>query len=70
MKKRFYEGLILFFSILKWFFLSSIIGVIVGFSTTIFLKLLNLSIEFTNSFSFYFLLLPIAFFYVSLLQNI
>jgi len=62
MKKRFYEGLILFFSILKWFFLSSIIGVIVGFSTTIFLKLLNLSIEFTNSFSFYFLLLPIAFF--------
>lgn len=62
MKKIFYEELILFFSILKWFFLSSIIGVIVGLSTTIFLKLLNLSIEFTNSFSFYFLLLPISFF--------
>lgn len=62
MKKRFYEGLILLYSILKWFFLSSIIGVIVGVSTTIFLKLLNLSIGFANHFSLYYLSLPVVFF--------
>lgn len=62
MKKRFIESLILVFSILKWFVLSTIIGVIVGCSTTIFLKLLNLSIKLTNQFSLYFLFLPVAFF--------
>lgn len=62
MKKRFFEGLILLFSILKWLILSTIIGIIVGFSTTVFLKLLNWSIELTNNYSYYFLLLPVAFF--------
>ncbi|MGC8765520.1 MAG: chloride channel protein [Brevinematia bacterium] len=62
MKKRFYESLLLLYSTIKWLVLSTIIGIIVGLSTTVFLKLLNISIKFTGRFSFYFFFLPLAFF--------
>jgi len=62
MKKKIFEQIVLLYSIIKWFILATIIGIIVGLSTTIFLKLLNLSINFTNNFYFYFLLLPVVFF--------
>lgn len=66
MKMRISEQTILFLSIIKWIFLATIIGVIVGLSTTGFLKLLNLSTEYTGHFPYTFLFLPVTFFLSSL----
>ncbi|MDD3050656.1 MAG: chloride channel protein [Candidatus Cloacimonetes bacterium] len=62
MKKRLIEQTVIFFSILKWIILATFVGAIVGVSTTIFLKLLHLSIDTTNNYSLTFLFLPFAFF--------
>ena len=62
MKKRLKEESVIFISIFKWLVLASIIGIIVGLSTTLFLKVLNLSTAYTSQFSLYFLLLPFAMF--------
>ncbi|MEZ7890154.1 MAG: chloride channel protein [Candidatus Wallbacteria bacterium] len=60
-RKKIAEETILFFSILKWVLLSTIIGAIVGAASTIFLKILNWSISFREEFPNYFLLMPLAF---------
>ena len=52
----------MFFTILRWFVLATIIGVIVGLATTAFLKVLNWSIALTSQYPYYFVLLPIALF--------
>jgi len=62
MRRRFTEEVILFISIIKWVFLASIIGVVVGLSTTLFLKILNWSRILGERQPYYFLLLPIALF--------
>ena len=62
MKRRIKEETILVISVVKWVFLASVIGIIVGLSTTIFLKALNWSIAFTHQQPFYFYFLPIALF--------
>jgi len=62
MKSRILESSVLFISISKWIFLASCVGVMVGFSTTVFLKLLGLGIASASGFKYYFLLLPFAFF--------
>ncbi|HOM26013.1 MAG TPA: chloride channel protein [bacterium] len=62
MKRKLEETTILFISTVKWSFLATIVGIGVGISTTIFLKVLNLSIYLTNRYSYYYLFLPIAFF--------
>jgi H+/Cl- antiporter ClcA len=62
MRKKVVEGSVLFISILKWLFLATCIGVIVGISTAVFLKLLNISISSAARFQYYFLLLPAALF--------
>ncbi|HAM51531.1 MAG TPA: voltage-gated chloride channel [Nitrospiraceae bacterium] len=62
MRKRALESSVLFISIVKWVILASFVGGIVGVSTTIFLKLLGLSIAFAGSYRYYFLLLPAAMF--------
>jgi H+/Cl- antiporter ClcA len=67
MLKRVTEGTVIFVSILKWVVLATIVGVIVGLSTTLFLNWLNWSIEQCNHYSYYFLLLPVAFFLSALL---
>ncbi|MEE9154221.1 MAG: chloride channel protein [candidate division NC10 bacterium] len=56
------EESIIFFTILRWFVLATIIGVIVGLATTAFLKVLNWSIALTSQYPYYFVLLPIALF--------
>lgn len=61
MKKRVTEQAVLFVSIIKWAFLSTCIGVIVGLSTTVFLKSLSWSISFAGKWPYYFLSLPLAF---------
>lgn len=62
MRKKVLESSVLFVSIIKWLFLASCVGIIVGFSTSIFLKLLGLAIDFAKGYSYYFLLLPLALF--------
>src|SRR5512146_421513 len=62
MRKKVLEGSVLFVSILKWLFLASCIGIIVGISTTVFLKLLGLGIAAATRYQYYFLLLPAALF--------
>ena len=69
MKKRVLEESVLFISIIKWFFLATGVGVLVGLSTTIFLKSLEASIALTTQYTYYFLLLPVAFFISSLLTK-
>jgi H+/Cl- antiporter ClcA len=60
MKKHLIEESILFISILKWVVIATGIGIIVGLSTTLFLKLLDWSLSYSTSYSYYFLLLPIG----------
>ena len=60
MKKSITEESILLISIFKWFFIASLMGVVVGFSTTIFLKCLSWSASRLGEHSYYFLLLPLA----------
>lgn len=67
MKKTVFEGSVLFISIIKWLFLASCVGFIVGISTSVFLKLLEISISFITGFKYYFLLLPLALFLSTLL---
>ncbi len=52
----------MFVSILKWTALASIVGVAVGLSTTLFLKVLNYSTGRTAGFPYYFILLPAGLF--------
>jgi H+/Cl- antiporter ClcA len=67
MRRRIAEETVLFISILKWFILATLVGVIVGSATTVFLKLLNWSVVYAKQFPFYFLLLPLAFFLSALI---
>ena len=69
MKRRIKEETILFISVVKWVFLASVIGIIVGLSTTIFLKALNWSVAFTSQQPFYFLLLPVGLFLSTVLTK-
>ncbi len=62
MRRRLTEEAILFISVIKWVFLATLIGIIVGLSTTLFLKLLNWSNNLGNKYPYYFLLLPLALF--------
>ena len=67
MRKKVLESSVLFVSILKWLFLASCIGIIVGISTTVFLKLLGLGISGATRYQYYFLLLPAALFLSALI---
>lgn len=62
MKRRLTEQTVLLISIIKWVFLATVIGIIVGLSTTLFLKLLNWSRLLGTTYPYYFLLLPLALF--------
>ncbi|MGE5607263.1 MAG: chloride channel protein [Bacteroidota bacterium] len=67
MHKKFVEETVLFISIIKWAVLAILTGIIVGLSTTVFLKALGWSIVWMQTKPNYFLLLPVAFFLSSLL---
>lgn len=69
MRKRVLEESVLFASVLKWSLLSAAVGVIVGASTALFLRLLDLSISFSSQFPYYFFFMPLAFFLGILLVN-
>ena len=62
MRRRIKEETVLFISVIKWVFLATIIGIIVGASTAVFVKILNWSTFTCASHKYYFLLLPLAMF--------
>ena len=61
MRRRLAEQTVIFISVVKWIALATVVGVIVGLSTTGFIKLLNWSIAYALQYKYYFLLLPVAF---------
>lgn len=67
MKRRLKEETVLFISVVKWVFLATVTGVVVGLSTTIFLKILNWSIGISGQYQYYFLFLPLAMFLSALI---
>ena len=60
MKRHLIEESILFVSILKWVVIATGIGIIVGLSTALFLKLLDWSLAYSTGYPYYFLLLPVG----------
>ncbi|HUN64869.1 MAG TPA: chloride channel protein [Bacteroidota bacterium] len=67
MRKSFTESTVLFLSIIKWVFLATIAGVIVGGSVTFFLKILTWSTGIGSAFPKFFWFLPASLFVSSLL---
>ncbi len=67
MKKKVVESSVLFASVLKWLFLASCAGILVGLSTTVFLKALGLSITAAANYRLYYVLLPTALFLSALI---
>ncbi|GBE06125.1 MAG TPA: voltage-gated chloride channel [Nitrospirae bacterium] len=66
MKRTLLEESVLFISIFKWFFLATVVGIFVGSSTAIFLKALEIGTLLTGQYTYYFIMLPAAFFLSSL----
>ena len=61
MLRRFLESSVLFIHVIRWFFIAVVVGVLVGVSTTYFLKALDSSIALAGLWPWTFLLLPLAF---------
>lgn len=61
MQKKLEETTVILVSVIKWVFLATIIGILVGLSTTLFLKALSWGTLLTARFSYYYLLLPLVF---------
>lgn len=60
MLRRFLESSILFIHIIRWFFIATLVGVVVGGSSTLFLMALDGSISLANRWAWSWLLLPLA----------
>ncbi|OPY13485.1 MAG: H(+)/Cl(-) exchange transporter ClcA [Syntrophus sp. PtaB.Bin138] len=60
MKEHLIEESILFISILKWVAIATGIGIIVGLSTTFFLKILEWALAYSTGYPYYFLMLPVG----------
>jgi H+/Cl- antiporter ClcA len=69
MKERIEEQTAIFLSIVKWVVLAAIIGVLVGGSTAVFLKLLQYATGFSVQFRYYYLVMPVTFVLCTLLIN-
>jgi len=67
MRKSVTESTVLFISIIKWVFLASIAGVVVGGAVTFFLKVLSWSTGLSSQLPQFFWFLPVSFFTSSLL---
>ncbi len=69
MQRSLKEETVLFISILKWVFLATIIGTIVGLSTTVFLKALQWSIFRAHQLPYNLFLIPIGLFLSAILSK-
>jgi H+/Cl- antiporter ClcA len=61
MRRRLAEQTVIFISVVKWIALATMVGTIVGFSTTGFIRLLNWAATYASQYKYYFLLMPAAF---------
>jgi H+/Cl- antiporter ClcA len=68
-KRILVEQAVLFISICKWCVLATVVGIIVGLATTVFLKALNYSTALSGSYSYFFLLLPVGLFVSSVIAQ-
>ncbi|MGA2090872.1 MAG: chloride channel protein [Endomicrobiales bacterium] len=68
-KKHITESIMIFISIAKWLILATGTGILVGISTALFLKTLDWSIHCAAQYTYYFLLLPVAFLLCVILVN-
>lgn len=59
----------LILSLIKWTILASLVGVITGVTTTLFLNLLDVSTREVQRYSYYFLMLPIVFMIISTINK-
>jgi len=62
MRRKVMESSVLFLSILKWLFLATCAGILVGLSTTVFLKALGWSSSSAAAYPYHYVLLPVALF--------
>jgi len=60
MKKRLTEETVIFISVFKWILLATAVGVIVGASTTLFVKTLNWGAAAASTYRYYFLSMPLG----------
>ncbi len=67
MKTRITESTLLFISIVKWVFLATLTGALVGYPTALFLKALRASSDWAGGWEYFYLLLPVAFFLSALM---
>ncbi|MGV8161892.1 MAG: chloride channel protein [Candidatus Nanoarchaeia archaeon] len=67
-KNQFSEQTVLFISILKWVAIASLIGLIVGLTTTGFVKLLDFSIGNMSKYWYYLFTIPLAMFLVTIIR--
>ena len=66
---RINQEVVLFFSVLKWLFIASLIGCLVGFVASGFILFLHYVIEQSNHYQRIFYLLPLSFFLANLLSQ-
>ncbi|MCK4577957.1 MAG: chloride channel protein [Candidatus Marinimicrobia bacterium] len=59
--RRVLESSVLFIHVVRWFFIATLVGVVVGAAATVFLLALDGSISWTQQVRWYWLLLPAAF---------
>jgi H+/Cl- antiporter ClcA len=70
MKHKFIEESVLLVSVLKWFVLATGIGVVVGLSTTLFLKLLYWSVSTASAYPYFFFFVPLGLFVSGLIIHL
>lgn len=70
MKKHIAEESVLFVSVLKWTAFASVVGVIVGASTTLFLKALGYAGQKTAGVPYFYLAIPVALYVSNLLAEV
>ncbi len=60
MLRKILESSVLFVDIIKWFIIATVTGIVVGTTTAIFIKLLEVSTGLADHYPYYFLILPLA----------
>ncbi len=69
MHKRIEEQTVIFFTIIKWIILATMIGILVGLSTTVFIKLLDFAISLAHRNPYYYFALPSVFVLTAWIAN-
>ncbi len=65
MRKELTEQTFIFITVIKWLILATILGIVVGFGTSLFLKALDLGTILSHEYPYYFFAMPLAFLFCS-----